>query len=116
MMSDVPGELNSLEINELTVRGAGVEIATEGSFIFDNSDLESFDGLPRPEGAVTIAINGANGLIDKLIQMGIVPQEEAMMPRMMMGMFTTPVGDDQLTSTLEINAEGHVLANGQRLR
>jgi hypothetical protein len=31
-------------------------------------------------------------------------------------MFTTPVGDDMLTSTIEVNNEGHVLANGQRLR
>jgi hypothetical protein len=38
------------------------------------------------------------------------------MPRMMLGMFATPVGDDMLTSTIEVNAEGHVLANGQRLR
>jgi hypothetical protein len=51
-----------------------------------------------------------------LIQMGLIPEDQAMMPRMMLGMFATPVGDDMLTSTIEVNAEGHVLANGQRLR
>ncbi|MCF2871346.1 DUF2125 domain-containing protein [Octadecabacter sp. G9-8] len=116
MMTDVPGELNSVEITELVVKGAGAEITGDGAFTFDNSDLQTFDGFPRPEGQVNFAINGVNGLIDNLIQMGLIPQEEAMMPRMMMGMFTTPVGDDMLTSTIEVNSEGHALANGQRLR
>ncbi len=115
-MSPVPGELNSAEITELVVRGAGAEITGEGAFTFDNTDLATFDGMPRPEGEMTFAINGVNGLVDKLIQMGLIPEEEAMMPRMMLGMFATPVGDDMLTSTIEVNAEGHVLANGQRLR
>ncbi|MBT5294670.1 MAG: DUF2125 domain-containing protein, partial [Octadecabacter sp.] len=72
--------------------------------------------FPRPEGQVNFVINGVNGLVDNLILMGLIPEDEAMMPRMMMGMFTTPVGDDMLTSTIEVNSEGHVLANGQRLR
>lgn len=116
MMSDIPGELNGVQLSELLVKGAGAEITGEGAFTFDNSDLETFDGLPRPEGQVDFAINGVNGLVDKLIQMGLIPEEEAMMPRMMLGMFATPVGDDMLTSTIEVNSEGHVLANGQRLR
>lgn len=116
MMTDVPGELNSVEITELVIKGAGAEITGGGAFTFDNSDLQTFDGFPRPEGQVNFAINGVNGLVDNLIQMGLIPQDEAMMPRMMMGMFTTPVGDDMLTSTIEVNSEGHVLANGQRLR
>lgn len=116
MMTDVPGELNGAQITELTIRGAGAEITGEGAFTFDNSDLETFDGLPRPEGQVDFAINGVNGLVDKLIQMGLIPQDQAMMPRMMLGMFATPVGDDMLTSTIEVNSEGHLLANGQRLR
>jgi len=116
MMSDIPGELNSAKITDLTIRAAGAEITGEGAFTFDNSDLMTFDGLPRPEGSATFNINGVNGLVDKLIEMGLIPQEEAMMPRMMLGMFATPVGDDMLESTIEVNSEGHVLANGQRLR
>ena len=116
MMADIPGELNSLTLSTLNVSLAGAQVSGGGSFTFDNSDLETFDGLPRPEGAMTFAINGVNGLIDKLVQMDLIPTEEAMMPRMMMGMFATPVGDDMMTSTIEVNSEGHVLANGQRLR
>jgi hypothetical protein len=75
--------------------------------------IQTFDfHAPRPG---KLYINGINGLVDKLIQMGLIPEDQAMMPRMMLGMFATPVGDDMLTSTIEVNAE-YVLANGQRLR
>lgn len=115
-MAAIPGELNSVTVSELTIKGAGAEILGDGSFTFDNTDMTTFPGFPRPEGEISFAINGVNGLVDTLIQMGVIPQEEAMMPRMMLGMFATPVGDDMLTSTIEVNPEGHVLANGQRLR
>jgi len=38
------------------------------------------------------------------------------MGRMMMGMFARSTGDDQLQSVIEVNEQGHVLANGQRLQ
>jgi hypothetical protein len=31
-------------------------------------------------------------------------------------MFTTPVGEDQLTSRIEVTEDGQLLANGQRLQ
>lgn len=76
----------------------------------------TFPGFPRPEGKLDIAVNGANGLIDKLVQMGFLQQDQVMGARMMMGVFSTPVGDDMLTSTIEVNDQGHVIANGQRLQ
>lgn len=37
--------------------------------------------------------------------------------RMMMGLFAVPgEGEDTLNSKIEVNGEGHVLANGQRIR
>ncbi len=114
--SDIPGELNSLTLESLKIAAVGAMIEGTGAFTFDNTDLVTFDGLPRPIGEVNLAISGANGLIDNLIAMGLLPEEQAMMGRMMMGMFARSVGDDQLESKLEINEEGHVLANGQRLQ
>ncbi|MDE0968777.1 MAG: DUF2125 domain-containing protein [Octadecabacter sp.] len=116
MMSNIPGNVNGVQISELTVSGAGAEITGNGAFTFDYTDLITFDGFPRPEGQASFAINGINGLVEKLIKIGLIPADQAMMPRMMLGMFATPVGDDMLKSTIEFNAEGHVLANGQRLR
>ncbi|WP_204112744.1 DUF2125 domain-containing protein [Shimia biformata] len=116
-MSAPPGELNAITLNDLTIKLAGASANGTGAFTFDNSDLESFDGMPRPEGELNVTIMGANGLIDKLVQMGLVPEEQAMGARMMMGMFAVPgAGEDELNSKIEVNAQGHVLANGQRIK
>jgi hypothetical protein len=113
----VPGELNELTLSDLVVRAVGAEILGEGAFVFDNSDLESFDGMPRPEGAVTFQVSGINGLLDTLISMGIVGDQDAMGARMMMGMFMVPGAEpDTASSVIEINAQGHILANGQRIQ
>ncbi|MEL6640210.1 MAG: DUF2125 domain-containing protein [Pseudomonadota bacterium] len=114
--AEVPGELISVAINDILVSAVGAEVKASGDFTFDNSDLETFDGLPRPMGELNIGITGANALLDTLVSMGLLPQEQATMGRMMMGMFTQPAGDDALTSQITINEDGHVLANGQRLR
>lgn len=112
----VPGEVHSVSLNDLTVSIAGAQVTGAGGFTFDNSDTTTIPGVPRPEGKLEIQANGINALIDSLVQMGLLPEEQVMGARMMLGLFTVPVGDDQLTSTIEVNAEGHVLANGQRLQ
>lgn len=114
--AEVPGELNALTLNDLRLKVAGVDVDGSGDFTFDNTDLETFDGMPRPMGDVTVNVTGANALIDSLVGMGLLPEEQAMMGRMMMGMFAKSTGEDALTSKLEINKEGHVIANGQRIQ
>lgn len=112
-----PGELKTLQLNDLVVELAGAELTGSGDFVFDNSDLDSFDGLPRPEGAADFRLLGGNGLLDNLIQMGIVSEQDALGARMMMGLFTRPgSAEDELTSRIEVTEEGQVLANGQRIK
>ncbi|MBE1285272.1 MAG: DUF2125 domain-containing protein [Rhodobacteraceae bacterium] len=112
-----PGSLEALTINELLVSAVGAKLSGTGDFTFDNSDLSSFDGMPAPTGTANLQLNGANALIDKLIQMGIVGEEEAMGARMMMSMFAVPgEGDDALKSQIDFTEEGHILANGQRIK
>ena len=115
-MADVPGEIHSVSLDELTISAVGASIDGAGAFTFDNSDLQTIPGVPRPEGQITVNIAGANALIDTLVDMGLVPADQAGMARMMMGMFARTTGDDQLTSTIEINEQGHILANGQRIQ
>jgi hypothetical protein len=112
----MPAELTALTLNDLSLKIGGAELAAKGDFTFDNTDLATFDGFPRPTGKVTANLRGANALIDDLVEIGIVPADQAMMGRMMMGMFATPVGDDELTSTLEVKGSGSVIANGQKIR
>ncbi|SLN42653.1 DUF2125 domain-containing protein [Roseisalinus antarcticus] len=116
MMSDMPGELESLSINDLTISVAGLNVLGGAEFTFDNSDLETFGGFPAPEGSAELQVSGANQLIDSLVQMGLLPEDQVMGARMMMGMFANTVGDDQLESSLEVNDQGHIIVNGQRIQ
>lgn len=112
-----PGELNTLTLKDLTIEAAGAKLGGTGSFTFDNTDLQTFGGFPRPNGTVSLTLDGANALIDKLIEMGLISSEDAMGARMMMSMFAVPGdGPDSLKSSLTINEQGHVLANGMRIQ
>ena len=115
-MAGAPGELHSLQLNDLKLAIAGAMVTGSGAFTFDNTDMQTVPGFPRPEGDVTVNIDGANQLIDSLVGMGLLPEDQAMMGRMMMGMFARTTGEDQLSSTIEFNEQGHILANGQRIK
>jgi len=111
------GELAILELRELRLAAIGAELTGDGRFTFDNDDLETFPGMPRPTGSLNLRLLGGNTLLDKLIDMGMIPRDEAMGFRMMLGLFARPgPGPDELTSTLEVREDGAVLANGQRIQ
>lgn len=114
---EFPGELHSVDINALQLTVAGAEFTGSGSFTFDNSDLETFEGIPAPTGGIDLKLVGGNGLLDKLVAMGLIPEEQAMGARMMTGLFANAgEGADELVSKIEVNADGSVLANGQRIK
>ena len=111
-----PGEIHALDVTDLTVRFAGAELTGTGGVTFDNTDLTTFDGVPAPTGKFDLVIRGGNGLLDKLVAMGLIPQDQAMGARMMMAMFAKPGdGQDVLNSSLEFRDKGF-FANGQRLK
>jgi len=109
-------ELNSLSINSLLLSALGASAAVDGEFTFDNSDFYTFDGVPRPEGSVRLTMKGINALLDKLSNSGLIGSEEVMGARMFMGMFTIPVGRDELEAELWIDQNGGVYANGQQIQ
>ncbi|OYX45133.1 MAG: hypothetical protein B7Z02_02500 [Rhodobacterales bacterium 32-67-9] len=106
-----PGEVETLDINELKVAAVGAELTGNGAMTFDNSA-----GMPIPVGSVDLQLIGGNGLIDKLVAMGFVPEDQAMGARMMMGLFAVPTGEDTLTSKIEFKEGGSVFANGQQIQ
>lgn len=108
-----PIQLNALDLNALQLSLAGAELTGEGAFTFDNSDLQSFNGMPRPEGTANLRLVGGNGLLERLAEMGLVPQDKVMMVRMMTGMLARPgPGADELLSEIVVDEEGKVLING----
>ena len=116
-LSATPVEFNSLDINELLLSFAGARLTGQGAFDFVGGDTPLAPGPGAPRGQIDLELVGGNGLLDGLVVLGFLPQQSAMMARGMMGMLAIP-GDapDTLTSTLEINDQGHVLANGQRIQ
>lgn len=111
-MTVAPGQINALNINEILLTLAGAELTGDGAFTFNN---EGF--MPMPTGVVNLMLTGSNGLLDTLVNMGLVPEEQAMGARMMMGLFAQPgEGEDTFVSTIEVQEDGSVLANGQRIR
>ena len=112
-----PGEVNAVTINQLLVSAAGAKLSGTGDFTFDNNDLASFNGIPAPTGEANLELVGANGLMDNLIKMGLLAEEAASVPRMMLGMLTVPgAGEDTLTSKIEFGEGGQITANGQRIK
>ena len=117
MNSDIPpGTLQSLDIAALQLTVGGAEFTGNGALTFDNTDLTTFDGMPAPTGKIDLKLVGGNGLLDTLIALGIIPEDQVMAGRMMMGMFARPGdGPDTLTSTLEFKNKGF-FANGMQLQ
>lgn len=107
-----PGQINALNLNELRLTVGGAELTGDGDFTFDNSM-----GMPMPAGVANLMLTGGNTLLDTLVGMGLVPEDQAMGARMMMGLFARPgEGPDTLVSTIEMKEDGSVLANGQRIK
>ena len=111
-----PGELRSLDIPALQLTVGGAELTGKGALTFDNTDLTTFNGVPAPTGMIDLKLVGGNGLLDKLIALGIVPEDQVIWIRLMLGMFARPGdGPDTLTSTLEFKDKGF-FANGMQLQ
>ena len=114
--AEPPGQLNSLDLVQVLAKAAGAEVTAAGGLTFDNADMETFGGMPRPDGKITVGVKGVNQLVDNLIALGILTEEDAMGFRMGMAMFARPgAGPDELTSDIEFK-EGGLFANGQRLQ
>ncbi len=114
--ADMPYELESVTIDTLNIDAAGAMVTGDGAFTFDNSDMESFAPLPRPEGQASVQITGFNALLDNLVAMGLVPEQDVMGARMMVGMFARSTGEDQMETSVEILPNGQVNVNGNRVR
>ena len=111
-MTGPPGMLNAVNVNRILLSLAGAELTGDGAFTFNNDAP-----MPMPAGVMNMKLTGGNGLLDTLVGMGLVPEDQAMGARMMMGLFAQPGdGDDSLVSTIEVKEDGSVLANGQRIR
>ncbi len=112
-----PPELHSLQIREMQLKMVGADLTGNGDLTFDLTDTTTFAGVPAPTGTLNFKLDGGNGLLDKLAAMGMIPEDQLMGTRMMMGMFATMANDgsDSMTSTVEFKDKG-LFVNGQQLQ
>lgn len=112
-----PGEIHALDVTELKVSAAGALLTGAGAFTFDNSDTVTYPGMPMPTGKIDLKLTGGNGLMDKLVAMGMLSAEDVMGAKMMIAIVANagPEGTDELTSTIEIK-DKVLSANGQPLQ
>lgn len=115
-MSDpsvAPGAINSLKINNVEFSAVGANIAATG-------ELTSPAGgdLTTPIGTINGRLTGVNALFDKLVQAGLMPEDQAMGMRMMLAMFAKPDASDAnvLLSDIEFKEDGSIFANGQQVK
>ncbi|MBC7478823.1 MAG: DUF2125 domain-containing protein, partial [Pseudorhodobacter sp.] len=114
--SEPPGVLNTLKIPQILAKALGAEVTANGAFTFDATDMVTIPGMPLPTGKIDINATGINALIDKLVTMGLLPQDQAMQGRMVLSMFANSSATaDEITSTLEFK-DKHFYANGQQLQ
>ena len=112
-----PGELHALDVTELKVSAAGALLTGAGAFTFDNSDMVTYPGMPLPTGKIDLKLTGGNGLMDKLVAIGLLTAEDVMGAKMMLAIVANaaPDGSDELTSTIEVK-DKVLSANGQPLQ
>lgn len=108
-----PIEVETVAINDLTLEIGGAALNGSGTAKIDNSTMP-----PMPIGVVNLDLKGGLGLVDKLVGIGLVPAPQAQMIKGMAGVFTVPGNDgpDHLTSKIEMQEGGAILANGQRVK
>lgn len=107
-----PGELRSLDINELRVAAAGAELTGDGALTFAEGQA-----MPLPQGRVELGLSGGLALLDRLQASGAVPAEEMVGIRAALGAFARPgATPDTLESTVEFGPNGTITANGLPLQ
>ncbi len=106
---------DSIAIRDITLNALGAQLTAAGDMTLDNDDLETFPGFPRPEGRMTVLTQNAQALLDQLEAAGLVGPSELSGARMGLAMFSRVTDEGGTETVVEVNDQGHVVVNGQRM-
>lgn len=107
-----PIAIESAEIKAFNLNIAGAELQTTGAMLVDNNQFP-----PIPDGTVNVSLKGAQGLLGKLTEIGLLQMQHAAMIQGMSSAFFKPGdGVDHLVSVIEMTKDGHITANGIPLK
>jgi hypothetical protein len=110
-MDAPPMQVDTVDINNIKLSMVGADLNGKGAL-----ELKNGGPMPMPTGKIDLTLTGANALMDKLVAMGLVPQDQIMFGRMMLGLYAKPTGDDAYESQVEFQDGGEILVNGQRVQ
>lgn len=107
-----PFEPVEVNINKVALDLLGAKATATGALKAPGGSIESTVGEIHAE------YQGIDALVEKLVAIGLVPQEQAMGITMMMGLFAKPVEGkpDTKATDLEFREGGSIFANGQQIR
>ena len=115
-LDSFPGQMESLDINEIHVAAAGLDVTGTGALTFDNA-MTAMGMPPMPLGKIDLVAIGVNGFLDNLVAMGILRQEDVFGAKMMIGMYAKPgSAPDSLETTVEMTPGGGLTVNGMPLQ
>lgn len=115
-MAEAPYQFETVNIDDLDISAIGAGVKGRGSFTIDNSDLTTWDGLPKPVGGLDLTIRGSDQAVDRLVQLGLLAPQQAMVAKMMLQGFSRPGPEPgTLTTRIELTQSGSVRANGKGL-
>ncbi|MEM9350945.1 MAG: DUF2125 domain-containing protein [Pseudomonadota bacterium] len=105
-----PFGLRQLTLNGLTADALGAAMSATGSFTFNAANQS-------PDGALNIRLLGLNTLLETLFDSGIVNPTQAFGILVGLGsLMQAGAGEDEMTSQIELGADGSLTVNGQRFR
>ena len=112
-MADAGGEVQTLSLDTLRIALAGAEVLATGLLDL----VETDEGETRPVGEVDLELTGVQDLLARLVQAGILPQQQAMGAQMMIGMFAQPgANDGELVSNIRLTEDGRIFINDQQVQ
>lgn len=111
-----PVDILAFALDDLLLSGLGAKLTGSGELTFDPTDRVTFDGFPLPDGALSFTATGLNGLIERFVSAGLVPQADLTGLRFGLAFIAKPgEGPDTLNTRIEFTDKSLYL-NGIKMR
>ncbi len=105
-----------MTLAELVLAGAGASVNGSGEVTMDFTAMTSASDMPRAKGALSFVTLGANALVERLNQLGMLSADDLQAARMgLLFIGRLQGGEDRLVTELQFDGTS-VTLNGQRIR
>ncbi|MCC5974597.1 MAG: DUF2125 domain-containing protein [Rubellimicrobium sp.] len=111
-----PVALTRIGLDHFNFQGLGLDIKVSGDFDLPPDFLDIFGSQGLPVGSGRMEMSGFDRLLDTLSASGVLPRAEVSGLRIGLAAISRADGPDRVVSELEINEDGHVILNGQRVQ